>query len=601
VQYTIPIGGQWRTTSDKQIAGMHKNKRLVEDAITIEERIAKYEQNPLAFYLPHGYEWSSKERVIGTDAFSMPPSHYDKKHGNDGRAFINDYTHDVAMLVAASQTGKTWAGTAYTGFRVCRCDPTWTCFTEHGITYPEWTGPKIWVVASYSWPNVTTLWNTYRNLLPRAELGQYAPNWGKYPGETGAAKNLTFGDGRPKSIDLVVSGSKLIFLCYSQALFMWEGFKAGGLHADEQIDKDKFVSWSRGTNTMGDYTPCCMTLTGYTLPERPDTGAQGWVKRELYDGTNTRGKSVARYHMSIASVPEAIISKKKKKERWDEWANPAIMRTEKDERAAVARYWGGWEQGSGLLFEEWQRSVHVINPLWEDDKTPRNFTKWRVIDYGDTSVTCCLWFAVAPSGIAFLYRCYYEKGKLIADSAKDIIEMSHNKQVPIDQLVDERTGNVYDQYYEEQCGEQIYTTLLDSRCCAKRQQGQTLEEIFGRYGLEVIPACGQTNQIQLPRFKDWLRVDYRQSHISKINPDGTPCAGGSRLYFFDGKAESVVMELESLQQDPIDPFKINRRQSHHSVDCLKYWASDDPQYFGDILKEESHEPTRSNVAPYTGY
>ena len=77
-------------------------------------------------------------------------------------------------------------------------------------------------------------------------------------------------------------------------------------------------------------------------------GAAGWIKRELWDGINTHGSTVARYTLSIDTTPEVLITKKKRKALYDKHANPDIRRSEKAKRAAVARYWGGWEEGSGL-------------------------------------------------------------------------------------------------------------------------------------------------------------------------------------------------------------------------------------------------------------
>lgn len=490
-------------------------------------------------------------------------------------------------------------GAVWTGLHTCKCDENWPVFQHTNITCPEWRGPKTWIVASYSWDNVGTIWERVRFFFPRAELGQYSPSWGAYENERGTAKNMSFGDGRKKELNLT-SGSRIIFLCYTQQQMHWEGFTCDGGTFDEQVPKEKWIGWNRGTTTRGEYTPFAMMLTGHVLDDRPDTGAAGWIKRQLWDGQNTMGKSIGRYHLSVESTPEAIIPKKKKEALHKQWADPKTRRSEKDERAAVARYWGGWEEGSGLVFDEFSRAIHVINPLWE--RPPDDWTKWRSIDYGDNGVTCCSWFAVSPQGWAVCYRVLYERGLLVAETAQKIIELSGNTRTYDGEDVDPVTGTVYKRYIENQSREVFYNSILDSRSAAQNKQGPTLLELFERYGLELNVASGQRNEIQIPRLKDWLRVDWSKDHPWRKDAEGKPAKGRPALYFFDGACEQGIVEVESLQKDKNDPRKIARKQPDHFVDTAKYWASDDPCFMGDIYRNESDTVTiEGPKAPYTGY
>jgi len=601
MEYKLPVYGQWEQFTDADIAKLRKSGKN-KDADDLEHMITAYEQNPLSFFRPHGIPWCNQVRERAEGRVIFPLSEYSSKYENDGAAFLNDWTNDVVMLLAPNQTGKTVLGTIFTALRVIKCEQHWSIFQDNHVQFHEWRGPKIWIVASYSWDNVTTVWNRYKTFLPRSELLRYSPQWGKYENERGSQKELNFGDGRPKSIQLG-GGSKIVFLCYTQQQMHWEGFESDGLHADEQIPKEKFIGWSRSTTTRGDYTPVCMTMTGHVLPDRPDTGAGGWLKHQMWDGYDTTGKSIGRYHLSIDSTPEVIIGKKKRKQLYDQWANPDKLRNEKDARAAVARYWGGWEEGSGLVFDEWDRNTHVIPPLWKDDKTPRDWTKWRVIDYGDNGVTCCSWWAVSPKQFAICYRILYERGMLISEVAKEVIHRSHNEQVDTGTKVREKTGLVYSIFKEEQIGEVFYNSLLDSRSAAQDHQGPTLLELFSYYGLELTPACGQKNVIQIPRFKDWLAIDRSKPHITRKNKDGTPYMGAPRVYFFEGQTEYGVIEIESLERDKNDPSKIAARQDDHFCDTAKYWASDSPAYYGDIYADDDSivDLVGREKTPYTNY
>lgn len=603
--YKLPIDGRWVTFSDASLAQMRKEGKG-DTADFLDERIVQYEKNRAAFFLPHGASWRAKEEVLdlGNTEMVLPASTYPKEWGNDGVAFLNDWIHDICILLSGNQFGKTFIGAMWSILRMIPCDPNWEIFTKHGVEYHEWTGPKTWVIASYSWDNVGTLWKRYRELLPRHELLNYSPQWGKFEGERGRAKDLAFGSGRPQGCQLAC-GSIVKPLCYTQQQMHWEGFEADGAHGDEQMKEEQYVGLNRGFTTRGDYTPVCMTLTGHVMDDRPDTGAAGWIKPKLWEEQDTKGKTIGRYRIDVTSVPDVIVSPKRKQELWKQWVDPEVQRDEKQQRAAIARYWGGWEEGSGLWIETWNRRYHVVPPLWDDDKCPNDWTKWRVIDYGDNGVTCCLWFAVGPKGYAFVYRELYERGLTIAEACRLICTMSGSTQVQTGEYKDDATGNVY-QVFEERMGREVYyNTILDSRSCSQRQQGETLEAIFCRYGVEVTPACGQKNVIQMPRMKEWLRLDFEKEHLTLRGPNGERVKGSSRLMVFEGRCPNLVHEVESCQRDKNDPSKIAAKQADHAVDCVKYWASDEPCYMGDQWREPEVEnnglPPRRTGAKFTGY
>ena len=599
MQHNIPCDGKWLTVSDEQIADL-RAKGKHPSADYFDHRIVEMQKNPLAYFLPHGVKWSKKERVFGNGALVLPPSDYDEKLKNDGVAFLDDRVHDFDLMLGPNQQGKTFLLAAWTGLRICKCEPSWPVFTEVGVKCPEWTGPKTYVIASYSWDNVGTIWDTIKAVFPRRELGQYSPNWGMFEGEKGRELPKTFGDGRRKVLDLKYSGSRLIFLCYTQQQMHWEGFHADGAALDEQAPREKVVGLIRGFTTSDDYSPIGMALTGHVMEDRPDTGAGGWIKTGLCDGGSSMGKTVGVYHLSVESTADVVVSPKRKKALYDQWVNPDVPRTEKDERAAVARYWGGWELGSGLVFENWDRSIHVIPPLWEDDQCPKNWTKWRVIDYGDTGITCCAWFAVGPTGLAVCYRLYYERGVLISESVADIIRLSHNEREEVGTDYDEVTGNTYKMYREIQSGEEFYSDILDGRSACSKQQGELILHVFSRYGLEGIQAANaQQYKNQNPRVREWLAIDWTKDHLTKRNDDGSRVKGMPCIVFFDGRTDQAVAEIESYRIDPKDPGKAARKQDDHFISTFRYWSSDDPRYWGDW--KPGGEVQELKPTKYTGY
>ena len=611
VKYSVPVNGEWMTFDDKQLTLLRSSGDSgVNTAAFLERRVIEKERNGLAYMLPHGVAWHKNKKTYANGRIVLEPSKYPESWKNDGVAFLNDWSNDFVLLVAPRKTGKSYLGATKIGLMACECQPDWPIFTEHNIIYREWTGPKTIAISSFSWKNVAELWEVYREILPRHELRNFSPRWGKFDGEEGKQRNLSFRSGQQQEITLAYSGTRLIFLCYTQAQAAWENFKADALHADEQAPLGKLQAYQDGTRTMGDYTPAIFTLSGFTLPERPeDTGSIGPIKRTIWDARKGDPRKIGRYNFDIASTPDCIISPKKKQLAYDQYVNPKIKREKKIERRALACYYPGWEPPSEAAFDPdvWDREIHVIDRLWPDDKTPSSFTKWRSIDYCDKKTTCCGWFAVAnwgvickecgirvnkgvdlTSDVAILYRSLYEQNVLVATGVKQIIAMSHNQTSISGVERDDETGNVYQQFVEIQNREEFYTDLLDSRYAERREQGQTIQELFERYGMENIQkASGSNNEVQIPILKDWLRIDWGKPHPFKRNEDGTPFMGCTSLFFFDGAADEIIEELETIPSDnqvrKITSSVIDMKFPHDGIDMMKYWASDQPCYMGDEL------------------
>ena len=607
MRHTIPIDGEWVSFTDKQLEFWAKGSRSEKaKAKHYAAELKEYKENPLSRFLPHGVEWHDKPKSYAEGRIVLPPSKYPKEQENDGRAFLNDYENDYLLMVASRKLGKTSIGAIWMGLRVLNCDPAWPIFTKHGVEYKEFEGPVNAVVASYSWQNVQDLWSVYKEFFPNYELGEYGRG----------GKDISFGDGRPKHVDMQFSGSKITFLNYNQKQHVWESFKSKYLHADEQIPRHLFTAWEDGTAPYGDYTPAIFTLSGYVLKERPeDTGAGGWIKRDLWDGRMDNSEmNIGRYNMDVESTPTAVMSARQKKKRYDKYVNPAIPRDEKTERRGLGVYFPGWEPGGGLAFgpNVWDRDVHVIKPLWEDDEVPHEWTKYRIVDYADKETSCCLWIAVGDVlydnkkyTIAVVYRCLYEKGLLIAEIVPRIIDMSHNTRHREADHEDYHTGMVAPTYVEDQGREVFYHDLIDSRISALRQQGETTIDIFRRYGLNNISdadgSFGQGSAVvneQIMALQDWMRIDK-----DAINPF-TGEKGSPRLFFFDKPDNYPIFdELDTIPRamptkTGFDPV-IDRRAPHDAVDCLKYWASDSPGHFP--APEEKPPTTRSKPHPYTRY
>ena len=191
-QYKIPHNGKWFIYSELELIELSKTNK--EEYNRIDKMIYEYQINPIAHFLPHGVIQEGQTL-------------------NDGQRLLNDYDHDLLLLQAGNQQGKSIAMSAFFVLRLIPTDPNWEIYKNHGIKYKEWAGPNILIAASYSWDNTRVLYDTYRQLLPRDELGVYSPYYGQFKGEDDKSKNLTFGVNSRTEIELEC-GSKIVFLCH---------------------------------------------------------------------------------------------------------------------------------------------------------------------------------------------------------------------------------------------------------------------------------------------------------------------------------------------------------------------------------------------------
>lgn len=612
MKYVYPRAGKWETITSQELERARKAGMENEVEAILEEYRA-YEKNPLAHFLPHGVAWHKHEKAYAEGRIILPPSKYPREYKNDGVAFQNDWEHDYIMLKASRKTGKTYAGAVKMGLWMLKLDPDWPCFSGRGgwlLNWREWRGPQQVIVSSFGTQNLAEVWNTYLKVWPREELGAWAPGYPRTDlGEPagGRPRHIAFGDGRPKSFTPQKSGGRIIFLLYTQMQHVWMNFRASGWHADEQPQMDRLDAFESGASNV-DYSPIFFTWSGFKLKDRPDTGMAGGMY-QIWTGKDLHGKTeeqIGRYNLDVESTPDEIFPARKKKQMYDKFANPEIERSRRTERLGLAVYYPGDEPGAGLCFgpDVWDRRIHIIDPLWADDQAPRGWTKWRIIDYADTKTTCVLWGAVGPK-FAVIYRVLYEQGMTVYQTARKIIEMSHNQMIEIGLEENEETGAIYRTYEEIQSGEEYYCDIIDRRMGSNKKQGIRIIELFRAYGLDGLEgASSLPNEDQIGNLKDMLEIDWQADHPYARDAEGRPIKGASKLYFFDGICRPVIDEIESMPADEDGNHVIDLRYPHDAIDCLKYWASERPAYMGDSENENSqnqnaeYEETRT---PFTAY
>lgn len=77
---------------------------------------------------------------------------------------------------------------------------------------------------------------------------------------------------------------------------------------------------------------------------------------------------------------------------------------------------GLWVAAEGVVYEEFNRNIHVIEPF----KPKPEWKRYRGIDYGYENPFVCLWACINPDGQLVIYDEHYESHMLIGEHARII-------------------------------------------------------------------------------------------------------------------------------------------------------------------------------------
>ncbi len=513
------------------------------------------EQNPIRFFLPH---------CAGYPDFNTP-SH----------KFINDAEHIYAAIVAGNRFGKTtlmWV-TLCVRFGLIPCDPNWEIFTEHGVEYGEWLGPREAGMVSYQWDSHRkTIWpQVMRAWTPQKEILDYL-GW-EVPQKT-TGEVLPFDCGTRTQL-MACSQPQAAFESQALDVIGWDeqgvGAKFDGANARLKTrrkfsrNEEGFEYLTRGVHRGG--------LTPHKLKDRPDTGGGTWLHR-LAEGTEKRGMTVKFYQGNLLKdVPDWVYSERQKKLDLEELEEAKAKNNRKRVRSIESRLFGKWEHTGGLVYDMFDRDLHVIN----DFEIPSSWCAFRCLDHGRTNPTACLWIAITPSNDWVVYREYEGAGNTISENCKQIIERSGNTR--------ERVNNarsLYPVYKEDQCSEIYLFDVLDGRTFKRPDENSTdtLGQLYQKAGLnrcraaviDTSPGCATG----IHKVSEMLSIREEERHIQ------TGEKGASRLYFMRSCTGVIghMMEYRNKERvnDEGNPMEKPQEKDDHDMDALRYGATSPARY-----------------------
>jgi phage terminase large subunit len=79
---------------------------------------------------------------------------------------------------------------------------------------------------------------------------------------------------------------------------------------------------------------------------------------------------------------------------------------------------GLWVAAEGLIYEEWDPTVHLVDPF----PVPADWDRYWVIDFGYRNPFVCQFWAEDPDGRLYLYREIYMTGRTVEDHAQQILK-----------------------------------------------------------------------------------------------------------------------------------------------------------------------------------
>ena len=256
----------------------------------------------------------------------------------------------------------------------------------------------------------------------------------------------------------------------------------------------------------------------------PGGAGHSWVKARFIDPTPPGVSFVGADGMKRIFIPSLLEDNRFLTEGDPEYRERLLALPEREKKALL---YGDWNIFEGQYFSEFSQKNHVIEPF----EIPPGWRRWRAIDYGLDRLVC-LWIAVSPENLVYVYREFCESDLPISASAKAILE---------------RTS----------AAENIYATLAPPDLWNRTQEsGRSKASIFSEFGINFTKTSND-------RETGWLA-------IKELLCD---TGAGSRLKIFSTCTE-LIKCLPALIIDKIRPTDCSTEPHEitHAPDALRGFA-----------------------------
>ena len=282
-------------------------------------------------------------------------------------------------------------------------------------------------------------------------------------------------------------------------------------------EQQQFLKTCNRTSKQG-FTPRMY----YTC--NPGNVGHAWVKRLFIDRHYRGDEDPADY----AFIPARIWDNKALLTADPGYVNQLMALPEDLRRAHLD---GDWDVHAGQFFREFSREKHVVQPF----EIPKQWRRFRSMDWGYNDPCCVLWHAVDGEGRIYTYRELYVRQTLAADVARLVLKLSEGERI-------------------------AYTVaspdLWQSRGATLTSkggfEGETLAELFISAGMNISPA-DNTRVAGWQRVRDCL----------------APAADGQPMWRCFPQCENLIRTLPILQYDQHDREDAAQGEDH-APEALRY-------------------------------
>lgn len=223
----------------------------------------------------------------------------------------------------------------------------------------------------------------------------------------------------------------------------------------------------------------------------------------------------------------------------------ARLRAGLSEEEAAKRVEGEFQVMEGVVYKQYKDRPVPAGHLRAPFEIPADWPRWRVIDYGASAPTACLWIALSPAEKAYVYREYYQRGLSVQSHAKAILAMSGD--------------------------ERYRATLMDPHAVdpppvtygvAKTISKQYAEAGIPSTGWPFVQVMGEHAMVE--RVK--ARLD---NHQIEVFDTCTNVRREFRSWKFKCDKEGRPLGADAYEND-----------NNHTLDCIKGWLGKNPAFAG---------------------
>jgi hypothetical protein len=410
-----------------------------------------------------------KEACASPKQLRFQKAFFDRRDPDDGRPL------DIFVAMGGNRSGKSIVAG-------------WLCFAKYLRDVAK-DGDWFWCVGQTLDRSIGGQQKELWNALPRWMFGNQ--RWEEKGG---------FASGRHAKITLPTrDGGKCLveFRSADQHPSTFEQAKLAGVWCDERLPEEIYDR----------LLPRIVDRDGFLLYS--DIPEQWWQFERLKEARPEAG--VYFQHLTMRdnahNLPPGAVEK-------------AASRMTADER--TLRIDGEFVIMEGVVFKEYvdrprEQGGHLVKRF----TIPPDWVRWRLIDYGGSAPTGCLWVAMAPNEHLYAYREHYLRGKSVEVNAGMIIEAS-GPEVYRKTFMDPHAVDRPPAYYGSS------PTVADQYAAAGiKSTGWPFVNVMGEHALV------QRIKFRLEHFTLWIfddLVNFRRELRSwkyKLDKDGKPIPGDS--------------------------------------------------------------------------